>query len=382
VWIKPRLVAEVHYRERTSTGALRQPSFKGLRPDKKPKEVRWETEKAPEVAGHALLRQKVLAAPAKKGRKTLLNPSEESQTRSIGGHELRFGNLSKVFWPREGYTKRDLVNYYYAMAPLMLPYMKNRPQILNRHPNGIDGKSFYQKDVKGKAPEYIETFPYYSYMDRREKEFLVCTDEASLLYIASLGCIEMNPWHSRADRPDNPDWCIIDLDPDGNPFSQVIRTAQVTHDLLESIGVPSWPKTSGSTGIHIYIPLGGRYDYEQSKEFGRKLARAVQAELPKFTSIERHTEDRKGMLYIDFLQNRPQASVAAPYSLRPKPGATVSMPLHWDEVKKGLRMTDFTIRNAADRVRETGDLFKGVLGKGISIGKAEKNLQRLMNESI
>jgi bifunctional non-homologous end joining protein LigD len=379
VWLKPRLVAEVHYRERTSTGALRQPSFKGLRPDKKPKEVRWEEAKPTgSVEKHQFVQQKILVAPVKKGRKTLLNPSEETQTRSVGGHELRFTNLSKIYWPDEGYTKRDLINYYYAVAPFLLPYMIGRPQILNRHPNGITGKTFYQKDVKGKAPGFIETFPYYSYMDQREKEFLVCTDEASLLYIASLGCIEMNPWHSRAAKPDNPDWCIIDLDPDGNSFGQVIEAAQVTHRVLESLGLPSFPKTSGSTGIHIYIPLAAKYDYEQSKEFARKLARVIHAELPKFTSIERQKADRKGKLYIDFLQNRPQASVAAPYSLRPKPGATVSMPLEWEEVKKGLKMTDFMIRNATDRIRETGDLFKGVLGKGISIQKAEKQLLELL----
>ncbi|RYY84987.1 MAG: DNA ligase D [Chitinophagaceae bacterium] len=379
VWIKPVLVAEVHHRGITSNGALRQPSFKGLRADEKPKEVRWEKSGTPDgLEAHALVQKKVLAAPGKRGRKTLLNPNEESQTRIVQGNELRFTNLGKVFWPKEGYTKRDLINYYYQLAPLMLPYLKERPQILNRHPNGIDGKSFYQKDVKGKAQAFIETFPYYSFMDRRDKEFLVCTDEASLLYIASLGCIEINPWHSRRDRPDNPDWCIIDLDPDGNPFRQVIQTAQVTKRVLDAIGVPSFPKTSGSTGIHIYIPLGGRYNYEASKEFGRKLAKVIQAELPRFTSIERRTDDRKGMLYIDFLMNRPQASVAAPYSLRPKPGATVSMPLDWEEVRAGLKMSDFHIGNAADRVRETGDLFKGVLGKGISIEKAEAQLKGLL----
>ena len=268
-------------------------------------------------------------------------------------------------WPASGgvkgskqaVTKRDMINYYYQVAPYMLPYMKGRPQILNRHPHGIQGESFYQKDVKGKAPSWIETFPYYSYMDQREKEFLVCTDEASLLYIASLGCIEMNPWHSRREKPDNPDWCIMDLDPDGNPFDQVIRTAQVTKAVLDSIGVPSCPKTSGSTGLHIYIPLGAKYTYEDSKEFDRRIAKIVHAALPKFTSIARKTEERKGKLYIDFLMNRPQASVAAPYSLRPRPGAPVSMPLHWEEVKKGLKIKDFHIVNALERIRSEGDLF-------------------------
>jgi len=256
----------------------------------------------------------------------------------------------------------------------MLPYMKDRPQTLNRFPNGIYGKSFYQKDVTGKVPSWIKTHKYFSEADDREKHFLVCTDEASLLYIASLGCIEMNPWSSRSATPDNPDWCIIDLDPDKNTFDQVIEAAKVTREVLDGMGVPSYCKTSGSTGLHIYIPLGAKYDYEDSKEFGRAIAKAVHAQIPDFTSIERLTSNRKGKMYIDFLQNRPQATVAGPYSLRPKPGATVSMPLLWDEVKKGLKMTDFNIKNAVARLKETGDLFEGVLGKGVDIQKALKRL--------
>jgi bifunctional non-homologous end joining protein LigD len=383
VWVKPRFVAEISYRELTSNGAIRQPSFRGLREDKKPEDIVWEKEvDTTDITQHQLVKEKVLIAPVKGARKTLLNPKEETQTRPVNGHDVKFTNLSKVFWPTEGYTKRDMINYYYQVAPFMLPYMKDRPQILNRHPNGIEGESFYQKDVKGKAPEWIDTFPYYSYMDKRDKEFLVCTDEASLLYIASLGCIEMNPWHSRKDKPDNPDWCIIDLDPDGNSFNQVIQAAQVTKEVLDSIGVPSYPKTSGSTGIHIYIPLGAKYDYEASKEFGRKVAKCIHKQLPKFTSIARKTEDRVGKMYIDFLMNRPQASVAAPYSLRPKPGATVSTPLHWEEVKKGLAMNDFTLLNVTERLKTEGDLFKGVLGKGIDIEKAENKIRELFGDEV
>ncbi|MDB5197555.1 MAG: Bifunctional non-ous end joining protein LigD, partial [Flaviaesturariibacter sp.] len=238
VWVKPKLVAEITYRELTSSGAIRQPSFKGLREDKKASDVVWEKAAVlPELKEHKLVKEKILVAPTKGGRKTLLNPSEETQTRPVNGHDVKFTNLSKIFWPKEGYTKRDMINYYYSVAPYMLPYMKDRPQILNRHPHGIEGESFYQKDVKGKVPDHIETFPYYSYMDKRDKEFLVCTDEASLLYIASLGCIEMNPWHSRRNKPDNPDWCIIDLDPDQNTFAQVIEAAQVTKEILDSIGI-------------------------------------------------------------------------------------------------------------------------------------------------
>ena len=377
VWVKPKLVGEISYRERTRDGAYRHPSFKGLREDKEPRQVVTEIPESTKklVKEHSLVKQKVLKAPGKKERKTLLNPKEESQTRSIGGHEIKFTSLGKIYWPKEKYTKRDMINYYYAVAPYMLPYLKDRPQTLNRHPHGIEGESFYQKDVKGKAPEWIETYPYYSYADKREKEFLVCTNEASLLYMASLGCIEVNPWHSKRQSPENPDWCIIDLDPDQNSFEQVIKAALVTKKILDAVGIDSYPKTSGSTGLHIYIPLGAKYNYEASKEFGRSIAKLVHAEIPKFTSIERKTADRGGQMYIDFLQNRPQATVAAPYSLRPKPGAPVSMPLLWEEVKKGLRITDLNIANAVARLRKQGDIFKPVIGKGVNLEKAIKKMQ-------
>jgi bifunctional non-homologous end joining protein LigD len=376
-WVEPKLVAEISYREQTKGGAIRQPSFKGLREDKKPNEVVREipVNTTELVKEHKLVKQNIIKAPPKKERKTLLNPKEETQTRMIAGHDLRFTNLSKVFWPKEGYTKRDMINYYYQVAPYMLPYMKDRPQTLNRHPHGIGGKSFYQKDVKGKVPSWIETFPYFSYGDQKEKEFLLCTNEASLLYIASLGCIEMNPWSSTAKNPDKPDWCIIDLDPDKNSFDQVILAAQVTRDVLNAIDVPSFCKTSGSSGLHIYIPLGARYSYHDSKEFARRIAKIVHAELPHFTSIERKTADRGGNMYIDFLQNRPQATVAAPYSLRPKPGATVSAPLYWEEVQKGLKLSDFTLRNMPSRLQKEGDIFKGVLGKGINMQKAIQKME-------
>lgn len=374
-WFEPKVVAEVNYRTVATDGTFRHPSFKGLRDDKDPSEVVRErpavVEGVTEGEGNPLVSQ-----PAHAGeRKTLLNPKDETQVRNIDGHDIKFTNLSKVFWPAGNVTKRDMLNYYYQVVPYMLPYMKDRPQTLNRFPNGIEGKSFYQKDVTGKVPDWIETHAYYSEADARKKHFLVCANEASLLYIASLGCIEMNPWSSRSEMPDNPDWCIIDLDPDKNTFDQVVTAARVTKDVLDSVGVPSYCKTSGSTGLHIYIPLAARYDYEASKEFGRAIATAVHRELPGFTSIERLTSKRKGKLYIDFLQNRPQATVAGPYSLRPKPGAPVSMPLHWEEVKKGLKITDFNIHNAIARLKETGDLFEGVLGKGVDVGKAMQQLR-------
>jgi bifunctional non-homologous end joining protein LigD len=379
-WVKPKLVAEISFQEITKDGAIRHPSFEGLREDKSAREVVREkaapvkqvVEKDPWAGAKPLTRER-----GKIQRRTLLNPTEKTQVRNIDGHEIKFNNLEKIYWPKEKVSKRDMLNYYYQVAPYMLPYMKDRPQTLNRFPHGINGESFYQKDITGKVPSWIKPFPYYSEADARQKNFLVCTDEASLLYIASLGCIEMNPWSSRTQKPDNPDWCIIDLDPSkSNPFSQVIETALVTRQVLETFKIPSYPKTSGSTGIHIYIPLGAKYTYEDSKEFGRVIARLVHAELPKFTSIERYTQNRKGKLYIDFLQNRPQATLAAPYSLRPKPGAPVSAPLNWDEVKKGLNILDFTIFNMMDRVKEVGDLYKPVLGKGIDLVKKKKDMEK------
>jgi bifunctional non-homologous end joining protein LigD len=360
----------------TSDGVMRHPSFQGMRVDKPAKQIVLEKESnAKNILKSNELNKKMIAAPVKQDRKTLLNPSENSQVRKIGGHEIKFNNLSKYYWPKEKITKRDLLNYYYQVSSYILPYLKNRPQSLNRFPNGITGKSFYQKDVTGKVPGWIEKFPYVS--EGINKNFMLCNNEATLLYMASLGCIEFNPWSSTVKKPDNPDWCIIDLDPDKNTFEQVIESAKVTRQILQSAGIDCYCKTSGSTGLHIYIPLGKKYTYQDSKEFARVIAHMVNNELPEFTSIERQIADRDGKMYVDFLQNRPQATVAAAYSLRPKPGATVSMPLHWDEVKKGLKMSDFNIHNAVARIKEQGDIFSPVLGKGINMKQALKNLQGL-----
>jgi bifunctional non-homologous end joining protein LigD len=355
----------------TSDGVMRHPSFEGMRVDKKAEDVKREEAIEPDTSQDEseVSVGKIIQPTGKRLRATLLNPKEETQVREIDGHTLKFNNLSKVYWPDVRVTKRDMLNYYYQIAPFILPYLKRRPQSLNRFPNGINGKSFYQKDVTGKVPDWITTHRYKSSDEPQDKHFLVPEDEAAVLYMASLGCIELNPWSSTIDNPDNPDWCIIDLDPDKNSFDQVIEAARVTKNILDDMSVPCYCKTSGSTGLHIYIPMGAKYSYEQSKEFARVVATLVHAELPKFTSIERKVSDRSGKMYVDFLQNRPKATLAAPYSLRPKPGAPVSMPLDWSEVKKGLKMTDFTIFNAVARVREMGDLFSPVLGKGVELEK-------------
>ncbi len=377
-WLKPELICEVSFTEMTSDGIMRHPSFEGMRIDKKAtavvEEIAKPTKTMLKKAG-SLYEKKMLKASANKERKTFLNPTDETQVRKINGHDLKFTNLSKFYWPKEKITKRDLLNYYYQVAPYILPYLKDRPQSMLRHPDGITGEAFFFKDVTGKAPSWVKTFLYHSEADDRDRNYLVAKDEASLLYMVSLGCIEINPWHSRVQKEDYPDWCIIDLDPGNTSFEQVIKAALVTKEVLDDINVPGYAKTSGSKGIHIYIPLGAKYTYEQSKEFARVIARLVNDRIPAFTSIERAVKDRKGKMYIDFLQNRPQATVSAPYSVRPKPGATVSMPLYWEEVKKGLKMSDFTIHNAIERIRAEGDIFKPVIGKGINLRQAVKKLE-------
>ena len=399
-WLKPELVCEVAYAEITSDGVFRHPSFQGMRIDKSAREVTRETAAPTEVviekveselednekistaknqnemkkeqAPQGNDQQAKLVEPVKdKGRKTLLNPKDEIQVRKVKGHDLKFTHLSKIYWPEDKVSKREMFNYYYQVAEYILPYIKDRPMSLNRFPNGIHGPSFYQKDVKGKAPDWVTTFPYTN-GEGEKKEYLVGTDEASLLWMASLGCIEMNPWFSRVQSEDNPDYCVIDLDPDKNTFDQVIEAALEVKKVLDALDVPAFCKTSGSTGMHIYIPLGAKYTYEQSQLFARIIVNHVHEQLPDFTSLERSIAARHGKMYLDFLQNRPGATIAGPYSLRPKVGATVSMPLHWDEVKPGLKMKDFTIFNAIDRLRVEGDLFKGVLGKGINLEKTIK----------
>lgn len=305
---------------------------------------------------------------------SFLDENKDSQTVQIDGCPLTFNHLSKAYWPEDGITKRDMFNYYDQVAEYMVPYLKDRPMSLHRFPNGIHGQSFYQKDVKDKAPDCMSTMPHTT-SDGVEKEYLVAKNKASLLWMASLGCIEINPWFSRVTSPDNPDFCVIDLDPDKQHFDQVIEAAQKVREICDAMNVPTYPKTSGSTGIHIYIPLGAKYTYDQSQMFAKIIVTLVHKQIPEYTSLERMVRNRGGKMYLDFLQNRPDATIAGVYSLRPKPGATVSMPLTWDEVKPGLTMKHFTIHNSIARVKETGDLFKGVLGEGIDLMESIQRAQ-------
>lgn len=430
-WVKPVLVCEVKFSEWTQDNILRQPIFMGLREDKNAKDVHKENAADTETAVQEAEEETQTAAkrltqnaerkmlntknktamkrstpntkrktaaegsrPKAEGKrqtaktssskaKTLagfLNDTDKEQILIINKKELTFTNLHKIYWPKEKISKRGLLNYYHQIAPFILPYLKDRPQSMNRFPNGVGKPNFYQKDVSDKVADWIEKHDYIADSDGEKKQYLVCTDEASLLYMANLGCIEMNPWHSTTKKPENPSWCVIDLDPAGKiTFDQVIEAAQVIKQVTDDLEIDTYCKTSGSTGLHIYIPLGALYDYDQSRQLAELIVNLAHNEMPSFTSLERSPAKRRNKIYLDFLQNRKIQTIASPYSLRPKPGATASAPLHWEEVKKGLQISDFSINNMYSRAKEVGDIFKPVLGKGINLKKVLGKISTLQN---
>ena len=403
-WVKPKLVCEIKFAEWTKGKIARQPIFMGLRVDKKAKDVTFEksvnigmikkattekkavpkkssktpAKKSPAAKSSGAKKKSVRSSIKTSGRQINLDEGVDQQI-VLNGHELKLTNLTKLYWKKENFSKGNMINYYLQIAPYILPYMVDRPQSLNRYPNGIDGANFYQKDQRGKIPDWMQTHEDFSESTNATIEYLVCSNEATLIYMANLGCIEMHPWHSRSQSWQNPDWCLIDLDPDTpNSFEQVMEVAKVVKKLLDSIGAEALVKTSGSTGIHIYIPLGARYNYDQSKQLAELVVRMVNHELPDLTSVERSPAKRKGKIYLDFLQNRETQTAAAPYSLRPKPGVPVSTPIDWSELKKGLTPATYNAKNIFERLKVEGDLFKNVLGKGIDLEKVLSKLASLM----
>lgn len=306
-----------------------------------------------------------------------LNKGNE-QIVTIEKKKLKLTNLSKVYWPEEGYTKADLINYYLRVSNFILPYLKNRPQSLNRFPNGIKGPSFYQKDMEvTQLPEWVKTERIYSKANDKEIDYLICNDVSSLAFMANLGCIEINPWHSTYTKQEYPDYLMIDLDPGDISFDEVVNTALVVHEISEELKIKSYCKTSGASGLHIYIPLGAKYDYDHVKIFAEILAGLVQSRIPEVTTIERSIAKRGNKIYVDFLQNRKGQTIVAPYSVRPQPLATVSTPLLWSEVKKGLDPRDFTISNIFTRLEKVGDLWAGIFKQPIDILKVINKLEKL-----
>jgi bifunctional non-homologous end joining protein LigD len=366
-WVRPQLVCEVSFQEWTRDGMMRQPIFAGLREDKSARSVRREEPQAlpPPSANGA-------RHSSRKGRSSNSSPTGTPRKAAIEASaaiaEPPLTNLEKVFWPDEGFTKGDIIEYYRSIAPVILPYLRDRPESLLRHPNGIAGKSFFQKDVSRQPPpEWVETVIVPSDSESRDITYVVCQNEASLLYLANLGCIELNPWSSRIGSLDRPDYLVIDLDPEDVPFARVIATAVAVRKTLEGCDAKGFCKTSGKRGLHIFVPLGTRYSYDRSREFAELIANLVNGELPDSTSVVRSPAQRQGKVYLDFLQNRRGQTLAAPYSVRPYPNATVSAPLKWSEVKKGLDPAQFTMRTMRKRLDKVGDLWEPVLGPGIDL---------------
>ncbi len=293
---------------------------------------------------------------------------------TINKKKIKLSNLDKVYWPEQKITKGDLINYYRSVSEYIIPYLKNRPESLNRYPNGIKGKSFFQKDVKDMPPDWVKTAEVYSDSNNENINYLVCQNEATLVYMANLGCIEINPWFSTIQHLNNPDYIAIDLDPLDISFEKVIEAAKAVKEVLDKGKIPGYCKTSGSTGIHIYIPLKAKYNFEIAKEFALAIAQMTYEKVKGFTSLERTPAKRQNKIYIDYLQNRRGQTLAAPYSVRPKPHAPVSTPLNWKELKKGLHPEDFNIKNTLKRLDKVGDLFNGLFEGGVDIIKCLKNL--------
>jgi bifunctional non-homologous end joining protein LigD len=332
-WVRPLLRCEVRYKEWTEGGQLRHPVLLSIGEEEPPSGL---------VGGTA--------------------PSPATAPPAQGPPELRLTRLEKVFWPEEGYTKGDLIHYYRSVADAMLPYLRDRPLVLTRYPDGIAGKSFYQKNAPGHAPDWIQTETIWSESSERDIEYFIVQEPESLVFMANLGAILLHVWSSRLATIEHPDWCILDLDPKDAPFRDVVAVARAVHELCDAIGMPNFVKTSGSTGLHVLLPLGRQVSYDQSRLIGELISRVVVREHPGISTIDRVIKKRGGKVYLDYMQNGHGQLLVAPFSVRPLPGAPVSTPLHWNEVDQELRLSDWTIETVPRRLaRQKKDPWAGLL---------------------
>jgi len=350
-WVEPKLVCEVRYTEWTDDGGIRHPTFLGLRDDKRPEDCHREAAVPIAVSPSPAAS---VAAPA-----VAATAAERPQ--------VRVTNPDKVFWPAEGYTKGDLIAYYDAVAPLLLPYLSDRPLVLTRYPDGIDGKSFFQKDAPDFVPAWVRTERIYSKDAEREINYFVVDDAETLRYVINLGTIPLHIWASRLTPQDRPDWLVLDLDPKGAPFTDVVTVARELHRLLGEIRLPSYVKTSGATGLHILIPLGAAYTYEDARTFARLLAMLALEGAPDVATLSRPIQSREGKVYVDYVQNGHGRTIVSPFSARPVPGASVSCPLRWDEVTADLNPAAFTIKTLPARFKKMRDPLLPVLKQNIDM---------------
>ena len=348
-WVAPRLVCEVAYKEYTLDGRLRQPAFRRLRDDKPPGEcIGAFDDPRPVEAEPAVVRTVAVT------------------------------NRDKVFFPEKGLTKGDLVDYYERIAPWMLPYLMNRPLVLTRFPDGIHGKSFYQRDAPDFAPDWVKRAALWTETEDRDINYFMVEDATSLKYLANMGAIPIHAWHSRIDRLEHPDWCVLDLDPKDAPFADVIAVAKEIRALLDEIELPGYLKTSGASGLHILIPLARRLTHDQSRTLGELLARVVVTRRGEICTIVRAVRKRESKVYIDYMQNRHGQLIVAPFSARAEPAASVSMPLKWSELNGRLGNPKYHIENAVTRMKRVGDPMLPVLTDEPDLGAALAKLAGLV----
>lgn len=353
-WVKPQLLAQIKFSEWTETDSMRHPVFLGLRDDKSAKKVIMEK---PEVDTGKM--------------------DEKAEKKAAGSKQrskVVFTNLDKIFWPKEKITKGDVIAYYDQIADYILPYLKDRPQSLRRTPDGIKSEGFFQKNVAGMVPKWVKTKIIQSESADEPVEWLLCQDKDTLLYLANLGCIEMNPWSSRVKTLDHPDYIIFDLDPNKADMEKLVKTALKVKEILDRLNIKGYVKTSGGKGIHVFIPVLPKYTYEQTRDFSLLISQMVNSELPDITSLERMPDKRVGKVYLDYLQNGKGKTMASIYSIRPREGAGVSTPLEWDEINEGLDLTKFNMKTLPARLEKKGDLWKDFFDHAIDLKKVLSNL--------
>ena len=380
-WVEPRLVAEVRYTDWTRDGGIRHPTYLGLREDVRPEDCRRETPDDgdwPDQPAAAMVAERDAAATPPPAPEDPASAAEDGAPAS----RVRLTNLDKVFWPAEGYTKGDLVRYYDAIAPMMLPYLRDRPIVLTRYPDGIAGKSFFQKDAPEFARPWVRTERVHSRDTGRDIEYFVVDHAEALRYVANLGTIPIHAWSARVPSLERPDWLVLDLDPKGAPFTDVVRVAQAIHRLLDELELPSHVKTSGATGLHILVPLGAQYTHEQARTLARLLATLVVEAEPGIATVARPLGSRGGKVYVDFGQNGHGQTIAAPFSVRPLPGAPVSCPLEWREVTARLDPARFTIRTVPARFARRPDPLRPVLGPGIDMAAVLARLEARVGAKV
>jgi bifunctional non-homologous end joining protein LigD len=359
-WVEPRLVCEVRFSDWTDDGGIRHSAFLGLRTDKKPEECCKDQPVSVELPQVAAAATPQRASPVKK--------------------EMNFTHLDKIFWPAEGYTKGDLVAYYRAVAPCLLPFLKDRPLVLTRYPDGIAGKSFFQKDAPDFLPDWVRREKIYSKDSDRDIAYIIADGLETLLYVINMGTIPLHLWSSRIGSLERPDWLVLDLDPKGAPFTDVVKVARALHEIFQQLGLESFIKTSGASGLHVLLPLGARYTHEQAKNFARLLAILGNQAVPEISTIARPLAARGGKVYIDFGQNGYGVTIAAPYAARPVPGATVSCPLMWEEVNERLHPSQLTIKTVLARSDKLKNSMAPVLRKGIDLADALEPIEKMLAE--